>query len=450
MSELEDSTKLQLQALNEALNSGTFKQVRKMLNGLAPADVAHLIESSPPKTREVLWALIDEESEGDVLQHLSEEVRSQFLNRMDTEELVAISESLDTDDLADVLQDLPGTVIQEVLQSMSIQDRQRVEAVLNFPEDTAGGLMNTDTITVRPNVTLEVVLRYLQSRAEMPASTDQLFVVSRTDDFLGTLPITTLLTQPSHMTVGQVMEESAEAIEPTSPETEVAQRFERHDLISAAVVDEDGKLLGRITIDDVVDVIRQSADHSFMSMAGLDEEADTFAPVFTSTKRRAIWLGVNLLTAILASYVIGLFEATIQQVVALAILMPIVASMGGIAGSQTLTLVIRGMALGQISWTNARWLLSKEMAVATLNGLLWSLVVATLAAFWFQSPMLGYIIAAAMIINLLVAAFSGALIPMILKKMSIDPAVAGGVVLTTVTDVVGFFTFLGLASLFLI
>lgn len=450
MSELEDSTKLQLQALNEALNSGTFKQVRKMLNGLAPADVAHLIESSPPKTREVLWALIDEESEGDVLQHLSEEVRSQFLNRMDTEELVAISESLDTDDLADVLQDLPGTVIQEVLQSMSIQDRQRVEAVLNFPEDTAGGLMNTDTITVRPNVTLEVVLRYLQSRGEMPASTDQLFVVSRTDDFLGTLPITTLLTQPSHMTVGQVMEESAEAIEPTSPETEVAQRFERHDLISAAVVDEDGKLLGRITIDDVVDVIRQSADHSFMSMAGLDEEADTFAPVFTSTKRRAIWLGVNLLTAILASYVIGLFEATIQQVVALAILMPIVASMGGIAGSQTLTLVIRGMALGQISWTNARWLLSKEMAVATLNGLLWSLVVATLAAFWFQSPMLGYIIAAAMIINLLVAAFSGALIPMILKKMSIDPAVAGGVVLTTVTDVVGFFTFLGLASLFLI
>ncbi len=450
MSDIEDSTKLQLETLYEALNSGTFKQVRKMLNGLAPADVAHLIESSPPKTREVLWALIDEESEGEVLQHLSEEVRSYFLTHMDTRQLVAISETLDTDDLADVLQNLPDAVIQEVLQSMSSQDRHRVEAVLSFSEDTAGGLMNTDTITVRSNVTLEVVLRYLQSRGSMPESTDQLFVVSRADDYLGTLPITTLLTQPSYKTVANVMQEGTEAIDPTLPESEVAQRFERHDLISAPVVDEQGKLLGRITIDDVVDVIRQSADHSFMSMAGLDEEADTFAPVLTSTKRRAVWLGVNLLTAILASYVIGIFEATIQQVVALAILMPIVASMGGIAGSQTLTLVIRGMALGQISWTNARWLLSKEMAVATLNGLLWSLIVAILAAFWFKSPMLGYIIAAAMIINQLVAAFSGALIPMLLKRMNIDPAVAGGVVLTTVTDVVGFFTFLGLATLFLI
>lgn len=441
-------SKIQIDLLEEALNSGTFKQVKKMLNTLPPSDVAHVLECTPPKGRKVLWALIDNEHEGEVLQCVNDEVRSTLVEDMNTEEIVQVSEQLDTDDLADLLQDLPEAVIDEVLHMMRAQDRERVEAVLSFPEDSAGGLMNTDTITIRPDVTIDVVMRYLQSKGEIPESTDQLFVVDRKDIYIGTVKLTKLITGKPHHTIGKIME-SGEAIMAELPESEIAQLFERYDLISAPVVNEQGKLLGRITIDDVVDVIRTEGEHSFMSMAGLDESTDTFAPVVASTRKRAVWLGVNLITAIIASGVIKLFEDTINQVVALAILMPIVASMGGIAGTQTLTLVIRGMALGQVGSRNARWLLIKELTVSSFNGLIWAATMAAIAIFWFDNITLGVVIASAMILTLLIAALAGTLIPIILKKMDIDPAVAGGVIVTTVTDVVGFFIFLGLGTLFL-
>lgn len=433
----------------DALNSGTFKQVKKMLNTLPASDVAHVLKSTPPKARKVLWALIDGDREGEVLPHIADEVRATLVSDMDTEEIAQVSEHLDTDDLVDLLQDLPETVIDEVLQLMSDQDRERVEAVLSYPEDCAGGLMNTDTITVRPDVTLEVVMRYLQSKGEMPESTDQLFVVDRQDKYLGTIKLTKLLTRKPFTTVQKIMEEG-EAIMAELPKNEIAQLFERYDLISAPVIDEQGQLLGRITIDDVVDVIRDEGDHSFMSMAGLDETMDTFAPVLPSARRRAVWLGVNLITAILASGVIKLFEATINQLVALAILMPIVASMGGIAGSQTLTLVIRGMALGQVGTRNARWLLVKELTVCSINGLLWALTMALIAIFWFDNVPLGIVIASSMVLTLVIAALAGTLVPLGLRYFNIDPAVAGGVIVTTVTDVVGFFIFLGLGTIFLI
>jgi len=309
--------------------------------------------------------------------------------------------------------------------------------------------MNVDTITVRSDVTLDVVLRYLRLRGQIPEMTDSLIVVDRDDRFLGVLTLTDLLTKPPALTVEQVMQKDVEAIPAELPAVEVAQMFERRDLISAPVVNTVGRLLGRITIDDVVDVIREEAEHSLLGMAGLGEQADMFAPVLISTRYRALWLGVNLLTALVASWVIGLFETTIQKVVALAVLMPIVASMGGIAGSQTLTLVIRGIALRQIESSNARRLLTKELAVGMLNGVLWAIVVAVIAVLWFKDTEIGIIIAAAIIINLVAAALAGVTIPLIMRRLGADPALGGSVILTTVTDVVGFLAFLGLATLFL-
>jgi magnesium transporter len=341
-------------------------------------------------------------------------------------------------------------VSREVLRAMDKQDRQRLEAVLHYPEDTAGGLMNVDVVTVRADVTLDVVVRYLRMRGELPKNTDKLFVVDRNDHYRGALELTQVLTNEPEQLVAAVMDRDIPGIPATLPDDEVAKQFENLDLVSAAVVTDENILLGRITIDDVVDVIREDADHSLLSMAGLDEEDDTFAPVMKSARRRAVWLGINLFTAFLASWVIGNFQATIEQVVALAVLMPIVASMGGIAGSQTLIIVIRGLALGQIGSTNARWLMYKELAVAVLNGVGWAIVVAVISALWFQNNNIGLIIAAALIINLMCAALAGLSIPFILKRMNIDPALAGSVILTTVTDVVGFLVFLGLGTIFLL
>jgi magnesium transporter len=444
----QNRTLAQLDELIDALSSGTFVNVRRMLNALPPADIAHLLESSPPPTRAVLWQLVDDDDEGEILQELGDELQSQFLRSMDAEEVAAATEGLEPDDVADILQRLPEKVLQEVLKTMDAQDRARVEQVLEYPEDTAGGLMNTDTITVRARHTADVVLRYLRRHEEIPEMTDNLIVVNRSDTFLGLLPLRTLLVADPSATIREIMETDREPIPANMPENEVAQLFERHDWVSAPVIDESGKLLGRITIDDVVDVIREDAEHSLMSMAGLDEDEDTFAPVFQTTPRRAIWLGVNLVTAFIASAVINLFQGTIDKVVALAVLMPIVASMGGIAGTQTLTVMIRGMALGQIGGSNQSWLVNREFLVGLLNGLLWSAVVAVAASVWFSDWLIGAIIAAAMVINLVTAALAGTLIPLILKRLDIDPALAGGVVLTTVTDVVGFMSFLGLATLF--
>ena len=439
-----------LKTLAEALESGRMAHIREMVNDLHAAQIAHLLESLPKRERELVWELVEPAKDGDVLLYVNDEVRSNLIRQMDTHELVAATEGLDTDDLADILQDLPDRVIRQVLHAMGDQDRIRLEAVLSYPEDTAGGLMNVDTITVRPNVTLDVVLRYLRLRGRIPEMTDYLIVVDPQDQYLGLLSIADLLTKAPGATVAEVMVRDMEPIVAATPAKEVASRFEQLDLVSSPVVDSQGKLLGRITIDDVVDVIRDEAEHSIMSMAGLHEEDDIFAPVVASSRRRGVWLGINLLTAFVAAWVIGLFEATIEKVVALAVLMPIVASMGGIAGSQTLTLVIRGMALGYIGTANATRILIKELAVGALNGMLWALVVAAVAMLWFQDFMIGVIIAVAMVVNLIAAALAGAVIPLMMRRMGFDPALSASVVLTTVTDVVGFFVFLGLATLVLI
>ncbi|MEH6591732.1 MAG: magnesium transporter [Halioglobus sp.] len=437
-----------LDQLSSALDSGTFVDVRRMLNGLAAPDVAHLLESSPPKFRRIIWNMVEVEHEGEVLGELSDELQSAFLRDMDAAEVVQITEGLEDDDIADILQQLPGRVTREVLHSMDHQDRARIEQVLTYPDDTAGGLMNTDAITIRARFTLDVVLRYLRRHEEIPEMTDNLIVVNRDDQYIGLLPLRTLLVSDPSASVREMMEANIEPIPATLPDYEVARLFERHDWVSAPVIDEDGKLLGRITIDDVVDVIREDADHSFMSMAGLDEDEDTFAPILKTAPRRAVWLGANLITAFIAAAVINLFHGTIEKVVALAVLMPIVASMGGVAGTQTLTVLVRGIAMGQIGRSNQSWLIRRELIVGLLNGALWAAVVAVAASVWFDDWNIGLIIAAAMVINLATAALTGAVLPLVMHRAKIDPALAGSVVLTTVTDVVGFVSFLGLATLF--
>ncbi len=442
----QQNTQQRLEILSEALHSGTAEQVRHLLESLHPAEIADLLESLPHEPREILLELVDPGIQGEVLTEVNEEVRAGLIEDMATAQLVAITESLDTDDLADLLQDLPGAVIHELLHSMDKQNRQRLEAVLSYPEDTAGGLMDLEVVTVRANVTLDVVLRYLRLRGSIPDLTDSLMVVDRFDRYQGILPLATLLTSDPDASVAEVMDRSVDGIQANTKDVDVARLFEDRDFVSAPVIDEQGKLLGRITIDDVVDVIREEADHSFMSMAGLDEDSDIFAPAMISARRRAVWLGFNLATAFLASWVIGIYETTLQQVVALAVLMPIVASMGGIAGSQTLTIMIRGLALGQVGPSNARTLMLKEIAVSVMNGMAWSLVVAIIVTVWFKNAEIGAIIAAALIINLVCAAVAGFGIPLALRRVGIDPALAGSVLLTTVTDVVGFMVFLGLGT----
>ena len=445
-----DTAESRLEHLSQALEGGAAGQIRSLLVNLHGSEIADLLESFPHGPREILWELVDPEDHGEVLTQVNDEVRAGLIENMETRDLVAATEGLDADDLADIFLDLPGAVIQEVLRAMDKQDRQRLEAVLHYPEDSAGGLMNVDVVTIRADVTLDVVMRYLRMRGELPHNTDKLFVVDRNDSYRGALELTQVLTNEPEQIVAAVMDREIRGIPATLPDVEVAKQFENHDLVSAAVVSEDNQLLGRITIDDVVDVIREDADHSLLSMAGLDEEDDTFAPIMKSARRRALWLGINLLTAFLASWVIGNFQATLQQVVALAVLMPIVASMGGIAGSQTLIIVIRGLALGQIGSSNARWLMYKELAVSTLNGIGWAVVVAVISALWFNNKDIGLIIAAALIINLMCAALAGLAIPFILRRLNIDPALAGSVILTTVTDVIGFMAFLGLGTIFLL
>jgi magnesium transporter len=428
----QQETKSNLEALSAALEVGELQQLRFMLNkGLKPVEVAHLLEKTPPRERQILWNLLNQELEGEVLQYLGDDAQTEILSRMEASEVLAITESLETDDMADILQQLPERVMKELLQIMDQQNRERVEEVLAYPEDTAGGLMNTDTVTIRPDINVETVLRYLRRHKDIPEMTDTLFVVSRKDSYIGVLPLTRLLTADPGVLVREIMQTDVEPIPADMPDESVARLFEQLDLISAPVVNEEGRLLGRITIDDVV-----------------DDDEDTFAPIMKTTRRRAVWLGINLITAFAASAVIGLFEATIDKVVALAVLMPIVASMGGIAGSQTLTLVIRGQALGHIERSNIGWLFNRELVVGLLNGMLWALVVAVVAVLWFQDMTVGIVIAMALVINLIAGAMAGTLLPTILKSMGIDPALAGGVLLTTITDVVGFFAFLGLATLF--
>ncbi len=446
----EDKTARHLDHLSEALDSGKQHQVSHLLKNLSAAEIGDLLESLPPAKRLVVWEMTDPELDGDVLVEVNDEVRAGLIRGTSPEDLVAAVDDLDLDDLADILDDLPEAVISEVLRSMDRQERERLAQVLSYPEDSAGGLMDPDVITIRADVSLDVILRYLRARGELPEVLDLLFVTDRKGSYLGSLKISDLLTQKVTDAVGDLMDTSARTIPIDMHESQVVMEFEHHDLVSAPVLGEDNRLLGRITIDDVVDVMRDEAEHTVLTMAGLDEEEDMFAPVIQSARRRWVWLGVNLVTALLAATVLYAFEATLDQIVATAVLFPIVMSMGGIAGTQTLTLMIRGMATGQVSARNTPDLLRRELAVGLLNGILFSVLVGTVAVFWYDDILLGLVIAAAILLNLLVGALAGSLVPVILKRMSIDPALAGGVVLTTVTDVVGILAFIGLATFILL
>jgi len=445
-----ESQILKLDAISESLNSGAMLKAKLILNGLHPAEIARLLESSPSRQRRLIWEMLDHKNDGEVLLEVGEEVRNNLMESMDDESLLAATKGLDVDDLADLLDELPETVVKQALKGMDYQYRTRLEGVMNYDENTAGGLMNTDTITIRPDVTLDVVLKYLRLRKEMPQNTDNIIVVDRYNHYLGTLSVTALLCADPEKTVSESMDNDYISINADTLANEVTNIFEDRDLVSAPVVDKNNILLGRITIDDVVDVIREESEHTVLNMAGLTDEEDIFAPVLPSTRRRAIWLGINLLTALIASGVISLFQETIEQVVALAVLMPIVASMGGIAGSQTLTLVIRGIALGNISSTNSKSLLVKEISVGLLNSLLWACVIGVLSSYWFNNYLIGVVIGIAMIANLGFAALSGVLIPIVLKRIGVDPALGGGVILTTITDVIGFSSFLALGTIFLL
>ena len=442
------TTEKQLAQLDSALDAGTLGDVAGIVGDLSPGDVAYLITSYPPRIRQVIWSLLEPEQEADVLNELPEDLRNQFLVEMEPKALALIVGQLDDDDVADILHDLPDSITEQVLGIMDETDRTRLATVLAFPDDVAGGLMSTDTISIRADLTLDVVMRYLRRHAEIPQNTDSIMVVNREDHFVGILPIRILLVTDPSQSVREMMLTNRDAIPAQLPAAEVARLFERNDWISAPVVDEQNRLLGRITIDDVVDVIREEADHSLTSLGGIGEDEDTFATVMQTAPRRAVWLGINLITAFIASSVINLFQDTIEKVVALAVLMPIVASMGGVAGTQTLTVLIRGLAMGQLNTRNQRWLVAREALVGMANGLLWAIVVAAAASVWFDDWTLGLVIAAAMMINLMTAGLAGAVIPLTLKRLGIDPALAGGVVLTTVTDVVGFLSFLGLAAIF--
>lgn len=417
---------------------------------MEPEDIAHLLEASPRKSREVLWQLTDPEDYGEILDELNEDVKDSLVSKMAPDRLAEATEGLETDDVAYVLRSLPDDLSQQVLDQMDTADRQRVEKALSYEEDTAGSLMSTDVITIRGDVEIDVVLRYMRIKGELPDQTDTLYVLDDDDRLIGNLSLTTLLTTQPDVHVSEVMTDADEAISVDLSDTDVASLFERRNWVSAPVVDEDQKLVGRITIDDVVDVIREDAEHSMMSMAGMDDDEDTFAPVFKSARRRSVWLGANVLAALAAASVSNLFEATLEQMAAIAILMTIVPSMGGVAGNQTVALVIRGLALGHIGDSNRKELLFKEAAIGLLNGILWALIIGAIVVVWKGDWLLGIIISGAMLTNLLIAGIAGVSVPIVLKKMNIDPALAGGMALTTITDVVGLSVFLGLATLFLV
>jgi len=445
-----EATEKEIHILNVALEDDRLHEVERMINNLPASEIAFFLESLPKDKRDKVWDLVDSEHSGEILVHLHDEVRTSLIAKMENQELVSATEDLELDDLADIIQDLPKEVSDELLLSMDRNNRELLKRALSYPENSAGGLMNPDVITIRPDVTIDVVLRYIRMRGTLPKPLGDLFAVGRDGHYRGRLDVNDLLLKDPHTKVAEILDLKSPAIQATTPASEVAQDFEHHDWISAPVVDESNTLIGRITVDDIVDVIRDESEHSVMRMAGLDEEDDMFAPVVISSKRRAVWLGINLLTALVAAYAISFFSVALEKVVALAILMPVVASMGGIAGSQTLTLMIRGMATGQVGLGNAKHLLSREVAISIFNSFIWALVLAGITYLWFKEWDIGLVIGMALTINLIAGALAGVIVPLLLRRLSIDPAIAGGVVLTTVTDLVGYACFLGLGSWYLI
>jgi len=432
------------------LSAHEDKEVSLCLESLHATEIAVLLESLPNNMRQQLWELLPAEIKGETLTYLGDDARGSIVGVMDQADVVAATETMDTEDLAEFMEELPLDVGEAVLMSLDEDRRLRLQATLAFDEGTVGRLMSTDVISVRKDVTIAVVLRYLRRLKPLPAHIDALMVTDDDGVYLGKLTLADALSEHPATMVAEIMDETAEAILADASEHDVVLLFARRDLISVAVVNERNELLGRITVDDAVYIMKAEADKTLLASAGLNEDEGLFAAVIPSAKRRAVWLGINLVTVFLAVWVIGHFEEVLGKIVALAVLLPVVASMGGIAGSQTLTLTIRGLSLGQVSSSNLRWLGNKELIIGLLNGALWSVVVAMITFFWFQDVTLALIISAAMLINLVVAALSGVLVPVTLDRMGIDPALSGAVILTTVTDVVGFLSFLGLATLFLL
>ena len=433
------------------LERDQITNIQQTLTSLHPSEIARLLESLTPGKRKIIWQLVDQDDEGDVLKELVEDVRQNLIGEMDATELIAATQDMELDDLADLLVDLPETVTEQVITALDRQDQIRLESVMSYDEDTAGGLTNPRIISVRRGITIEVLMRYLKRLNKLPEHTNYIYIVNRNDEYLGALKLVDLFLEDKNKPIETIMDESVKAMLADVDVKQVAIDFQNLDLISMPVIDEKNRLLGQITVDDVVDVIQDQVNSEIFNMAGLDDEDDIFAPVILSTKRRAVWLGMNLIAAFVVAGAIGLFQEILQQIVILAVLMPIVASMGGVAGNQTLILVIRGIAMGKIQRSNARKLLVKESSVALLNGLTWSIVVSVLAVVLFQTTWaIGLIVGAAMLLNIFASAIAGVAIPFLLKKMGIDPALAGGVLMITLTDVLGFVTFLGLATLFLL
>jgi magnesium transporter len=437
--------------LIQDLESDQVAGIRKTLTSLNPPEIARLLESLTVGKRKIIWQLVDQEDEGEILKELVDDVRQNLIEEMDASELIAVTQDMELDDLADLLIDIPEAITEQIITALDQQDQVRLESVMSFEENTAGGLTNPRIVSVRRGITIEVLIRYLRKLRKLPEDTNYIYIINKHNEYLGAVKLVDLFVEDKGKNIEDIMDESVKPFTAETDSHQVSLDFQDLDIISAPVVDDQNKLLGQITIDDVVDVIQDQANSEIFNMAGLDDEDDIFAPVLVSSKRRAVWLGMNLVTAFIVAGAVGLFKEILEQIVILAVLMPIVASMGGVAGNQTLILVIRGIATKKIQRSNAIKLLIKEGSVALLNGLTWSIVVSVLAVVLFQTPWnIGYIIGAAMLLNILASAIAGVSIPFLLKKVGIDPALAGGVMMTTLTDVLGFITFLGLATLFLL
>lgn len=424
--------------------------LQQRLNQLHPADVAYILEALPLSDRLMVWELVKADRDGEILLEVSDAVRQSLIAEMDSEELLAAAEQLDTDELADLAPDLPKDVLQDLMYSLDTQHRERLQSALSYPENTVGTIMDFDIVTIRDDITLEVVLRYLRRLSNLPDHTDKLFVVNRDDILQGILPLKRLILGDPDTRVADAMATDAVMFHPEDMADQAAMAFERYDLVTAPVVDNNRKLVGRVTVDTVMDIIREEAEADMLSMAGLREEEDFFASIWKSVQNRWAWLAINLVTALIASRVIGMFEESIEKIVALAALMPIVAGIGGNSGNQTTTMIIRGLALGQISSYHMQSLLKKEMGVALLNGLFWGAVLGLIACWIYGNPPLGLVMMIAMTLNLLLAAIIGVTIPLVMTKLGRDPAMGSSVMITAMTDSGGFLIFLGLATLFLL
>ena len=436
--------------IKNLVNKQNINKLERLLANLHPADIADILESLPIEGRLIVWDLVKVESDGDILVEVSDAVRQTLIEDMDSTELLAAAEYLDTDEIADIAQDLPEDVLQDLLESLDVQNRERLESALSYPESTVGALMDYDVVTIRDNVNLEVVLNYLRKLRKLPSNTDKLFVVNSNGIILGILSLKTIVVSDQMAKVKDVMSSDPVLFGPDDLAEEASDAFERYDLITAPVVDKKNKLIGRLSVDAVVDFIKEDAENEKLSMAGLREEEDLFSSIWKSVKNRWAWLAINLVTAIVASRVIGVFEGSIEKVVALAALMPIVAGIGGNSGNQTTTMIVRGLALGQVNLTNIQRLIYKELGVALLNGILWGSVLGAFAFILYENIYLGLVMTGAMILNLLLSAVMGVMIPLLLSKFGRDPAVGSSILITAMTDSGGFFIFLGLATLVLL